>query len=54
MKRATNTVVALRAARLIDQLEARGYIGAFDGSNARVVLRRESVDHGNGGDPGDD
>ncbi|HUG30400.1 MAG TPA: DNA translocase FtsK [Candidatus Limnocylindria bacterium] len=43
-----------RAARMIDQLEARGYIGAFDGSNARVVLRRESVDHGNGGDPGDD
>ena len=27
-----------RAARIIDQLEARGYIGAFDGSNARVVL----------------
>jgi len=43
-----------RAARMIDQLEARGYIGAFDGSNARVVLRRESVDHGNGGDPDDD
>jgi S-DNA-T family DNA segregation ATPase FtsK/SpoIIIE len=31
-----------RAARMIDQLEARGYIGAFDGSNARVVLRRET------------
>jgi S-DNA-T family DNA segregation ATPase FtsK/SpoIIIE len=30
-----------RAARMIDQLEARGYIGAFDGSNARVVLRRD-------------
>jgi len=30
-----------RAARMIDQLEARGYIGAFDGSNARQVLRRE-------------
>ncbi len=30
-----------RAARIIDQLEARGYIGAFDGSNARPVLRRE-------------
>ena len=29
-----------RAARMIDQLEARGYIGAFDGSNARPVLRR--------------
>jgi S-DNA-T family DNA segregation ATPase FtsK/SpoIIIE len=43
-----------RAARMIDQLEARGYIGAFDGSNARVVLRRDSADHGNGGDPGDD
>ena len=25
-----------RAARIIDQLEARGYIGAFDGSNARA------------------
>jgi S-DNA-T family DNA segregation ATPase FtsK/SpoIIIE len=31
-----------RAARIIDQLEARGYIGAFDGSNARPVLRREA------------
>ncbi|HYO42434.1 MAG TPA: DNA translocase FtsK [Candidatus Limnocylindrales bacterium] len=30
-----------RAARMIDQLEARGYIGAFDGSNARVVLTRD-------------
>ena len=30
-----------RAARMIDQLEARGYIGAFDGSTARVVLRRD-------------
>ena len=30
-----------RAARIIDQLEERGYIGAFDGSNARVVLRHE-------------
>ena len=28
-----------RAARIIDQLEASGYIGAFDGSNARVVRR---------------
>ena len=27
---------------MIDQLEARGYIGAFDGSNARQVLRRET------------
>jgi S-DNA-T family DNA segregation ATPase FtsK/SpoIIIE len=32
-----------RAARMIDQLEARGYIGAFDGSNARVVLRRDTI-----------
>ena len=31
-----------RAARIIDQLEARGYIGAFDGSNARQVLRRDT------------
>jgi S-DNA-T family DNA segregation ATPase FtsK/SpoIIIE len=31
-----------RAARMIDQLEARGYIGAFDGSNARQVLRRDA------------
>ena len=30
-----------RAARIIDQLEERGYIGAFDGSNARQVLRRD-------------
>jgi S-DNA-T family DNA segregation ATPase FtsK/SpoIIIE len=29
-----------RAARIMDQLEARGYIGPFDGSNARQVLRR--------------
>lgn len=28
-----------RAARLIDQLEARGYVGAFEGSNARLVHR---------------
>ena len=28
-----------RAARIIDQLEAGGFIGAFDGSNARVVHR---------------
>jgi S-DNA-T family DNA segregation ATPase FtsK/SpoIIIE len=34
-----------RAARIIDQLEARGYIGAFDGSNARVVLRRDDPPH---------
>jgi hypothetical protein len=30
-----------RAARIIDQLEARGYIGTFDGSNARPVLRHD-------------
>jgi S-DNA-T family DNA segregation ATPase FtsK/SpoIIIE len=41
-----------RAARIIDQLEARGYIGAFDGSNARAVLRREAGGHGNDDDPG--
>ena len=35
-----------RAARIIDQLEARGYIGAFDGSNARVVLRRDAAGRG--------
>jgi DNA segregation ATPase FtsK/SpoIIIE, S-DNA-T family len=43
-----------RAARMIDQLEQRGYIGAFDGSNARVVLRRDGGPGDNGGDPGDD
>ena len=32
-----------RAARIIDQLEARGYIGPFDGSNARQVLRRNGT-----------
>ena len=32
-----------RAARIIDQLEARGYIGPFDGSNARQVLRRDAT-----------
>ena len=32
-----------RAARIIDQLEARGYIGPFDGSNARQVLRRDAA-----------
>jgi S-DNA-T family DNA segregation ATPase FtsK/SpoIIIE len=47
-----------RAARMIDQLEARGYIGAFDGSNARQVLRRDEpaastgVDDGLDGDDG--
>jgi S-DNA-T family DNA segregation ATPase FtsK/SpoIIIE len=43
-----------RAARIIDQLEARGYIGAFDGSNARVVLRRDGSTGDNLADPGDD
>jgi len=44
-----------RAARIIDQLEARGYIGAFDGSNARVVLRRDEPGAGlDDGDAGDD
>ena len=32
-----------RAARIIDQLEERGYIGPFDGSNARQVLRRDAA-----------
>jgi S-DNA-T family DNA segregation ATPase FtsK/SpoIIIE len=44
-----------RAARMIDQLEARGYIGAFDGSNARVVLRRDGQGtDADDGDAGDD
>jgi S-DNA-T family DNA segregation ATPase FtsK/SpoIIIE len=45
-----------RAARIIDQLEARGYIGAFDGSNARQVLRREAPASSEGADEfdGDD
>jgi DNA segregation ATPase FtsK/SpoIIIE, S-DNA-T family len=43
-----------RAARIIDQLEARGYIGAFDGSNARVVMRRDEGVSDNRADPGDD
>lgn len=38
-----------RAARIIDQLEAAGFIGAFDGSNARVVHRGSgAVDGANG------
>ncbi|HYM85045.1 MAG TPA: FtsK/SpoIIIE domain-containing protein, partial [Candidatus Dormibacteraeota bacterium] len=41
-----------RAARIIDQLEARGYVGPFDGSNARQVLRRETGPVA--GDRGDD
>jgi S-DNA-T family DNA segregation ATPase FtsK/SpoIIIE len=47
-----------RAARMIDQLEARGYIGAFDGSNARAVLRRDGAGptggSANGGDADED
>jgi S-DNA-T family DNA segregation ATPase FtsK/SpoIIIE len=42
-----------RAARIIDQLEARGYIGAFDGSNARAVLRRDSAGPAGGSADGD-
>ncbi len=42
-----------RAARIIDQLEARGYIGAFDGSNARQVLRREPGGTASARDDGD-
>jgi len=41
-----------RAARMIDQLEARGYIGAFDGSNARQVLRRDDPASSGGSDDG--
>jgi S-DNA-T family DNA segregation ATPase FtsK/SpoIIIE len=43
-----------RAARMIDQLEARGYIGAFDGSNARPVLRRDGGGAAGGPANGDD
>jgi S-DNA-T family DNA segregation ATPase FtsK/SpoIIIE len=43
-----------RAARMIDQLEARGYIGAFDGSNARQVLRRDNAGSDSVLDDGDD
>jgi S-DNA-T family DNA segregation ATPase FtsK/SpoIIIE len=43
-----------RAARIIDQLEARGHVGPFDGSNARAVLRRESAPARRDGDMGDD
>ena len=37
---------------MIDQLEARGYIGAFDGSNARQVLRRDEAAPAGGADDG--
>ncbi len=43
-----------RAARIIDQLEARGYIGPFDGSNARQVLRRDGVGGGGAARSNDD
>ena len=43
-----------RAARIIDQLEARGYIGPFDGSNARQVLRRDGPASNPGGGYGED
>ena len=43
-----------RAARIIDQLEARGYIGAFDGSNARQVLRRDGAAPAGAPPDGDD
>jgi S-DNA-T family DNA segregation ATPase FtsK/SpoIIIE len=43
-----------RAARIIDQLEAHGYIGPFDGSNARQVLRREVPGARGGGDSDED
>jgi DNA segregation ATPase FtsK/SpoIIIE, S-DNA-T family len=43
-----------RAARIIDQLEARGYIGAFDGSNARAVLRRDGPGPASGSAYGDE
>ena len=43
-----------RAARIIDQLEARGYIGPFDGSNARQVLRRDGSASNPGGGYGED
>jgi hypothetical protein len=39
---------------MIDQLEARGYIGAYDGSNARVVLRRDGAGSGGGAEPFDE
>jgi len=42
-----------RAARIIDQLEASGYIGAFDGSNARVVRRDGATNSAPDGDSHD-
>ncbi len=43
-----------RAARIVDQLQERGYIGAFDGSNARVVLRRDDASPADDALAGDD
>jgi S-DNA-T family DNA segregation ATPase FtsK/SpoIIIE len=43
-----------RAARIIDQLESRGYIGPFDGSNARQVLRREGPSSNSSSGDGED
>ncbi len=43
-----------RAARIIDQLEERGYIGPFDGSNARQVLRRDGAPSDSRGGYGED
>jgi DNA segregation ATPase FtsK/SpoIIIE-like protein len=43
-----------RAARIIDQLEERGYIGPFDGSNARPVLRRDAAPQGRSFGGGED
>ena len=38
-----------RAARIMDQLETRGFIGGFDGSNARQVMRRDAPPAGDNG-----
>jgi S-DNA-T family DNA segregation ATPase FtsK/SpoIIIE len=40
-----------RAARMMDQLQERGYVGPLDGSNARQVLRRDIA--AGGGDDGE-
>jgi len=41
-----------RAARIIDQLEEKGYIGLFDGSTARVVNREKIAADANGATSG--
>ena len=41
-----------RAARIIDQLEEKGYIGSFDGSTARVVNRDKIAADATGGTGG--